>query len=125
MFRPGDVIKCESEHAPYPKWHLCVSDEGHFVYLNSPKAKAWPGDYPIDAAEVPFIPPHPSGQSIISCRNVMLKTAADLKAANATLEGRLSSAVLTELLIFVDGNPVMAEEDQEKMLNGLGDWCGL
>lgn len=125
MFRPGDVIKCQSDHAAYPKWHLCVSSEGHYIYLNSPKAKAYPGDFPISGAEVPFVPPHPSGQSVISCRNVMLKSRADLRNANAKLEGRVSEAVLKALLIFVDGNPVMSEEDQETILDGLGDWVGV
>lgn len=125
MFRPGDVIKCDSDHAAYPKWHLCVSDDGHFIYLNSPKLKAYAGDYAILASDVPFIPAHVSGQSIISCRNVMKKSRADLMAAGATHKGRISPKILGDLLIFVDGNPVLSEDDQQIILNGLGDWVGV
>lgn len=125
MFRPGDVIKCDSSHAPYPKWHLCVSEENHFIYLNSPKNKAYAGDFAIDASEVPFIPAHPTGQSIISCRNVMRKSRSELIASGATLEGRFSENVLESLLLFVDGNPVLAEDDQKIILDGLGDWVGI
>ena len=45
MFRLGDVIRFQSIEANKVKFHLCISLDGHYLFINSPKLTSYPGDY--------------------------------------------------------------------------------
>lgn len=122
MFEPGDVVRFTSVEAGKTKYHICVHLDGWFLFLNSPKQRAYRGDLVVPCSEIPFIPPTPSGDSIISCSLVMHKTATELRTAKAVRVGSISVALLRKILIFVENSPALSEEEKEKVLEGLGDW---
>lgn len=122
MFAPGDVIGFWSEESGKRKFHLCISLDGHFIFLSSPKVKVYPTDLPVSCSEFPFLKPTPSGFTIISCVAVMKKSNAELARCGATLKGRVSKELMRRLVDFVMKSPVLSEEDREKFLVAAGDW---
>jgi len=123
MFAPGDVIGFWSEEAGKRKFHLCISLDGHFVFLSSPKNKVYPTDLPVSCSEFPFLKPTPSGLTIISCVAVMRKSDTELRRCDAKLKGRVTSALMRRLVEFVLTSPVLSEEDRGKFLDAAGDWA--
>lgn len=122
MFQPGDVIWFRSSEANKPKYHLCVSLGGHYLFLNSPKTRSYPGDFIVPCTEIPVVPATPSGNSIISCSLVLHETDADLRRLRAQKRGSISHDLLKRLITFVEQTPVLSDEDRDKVLDGLGDW---
>lgn len=125
MARPGEVWGFWSEEASKRKWHVCVSLEGCFLFLNSPKLRPFPGEFTIDNADVPFLPPTENGQSIISCSIVIRMTDDELKAAGGQCYGDVDNALLRRLLPFLQTTPTLVEEDREAVTEGLLDWLGV
>lgn len=122
MLVPGNVISFWSEEADKHKHHLCVSQDGYFLFVNSPKDRTYPGDLVLPCADFPFLDPTPSGNSIISCSLLMRRTQADLQRLQARLRGRVAVSVLQKLFDFIEDNPVLSEEEREPIMGGLGDW---
>ena len=121
MFSPGDVISFHSLEAGKWKHHLCISLNGHFLFINSPKiGKAYPGDLVVPCNEIPFLKPTTTGDSIISCTLVMHKTAAQLKGAKK--QGSISVDLLRRIVKFIEHNPVLSDETRDQILDGLGEW---
>lgn len=123
MPRPGEVYSFVSEDAGYKKYHLCISLEGCFLYLNTPRAKSFPGDFTISNTDVPFLPATESGDSIIACNLVIHKSDAELRKQKVKLLGSVRPDLLRKLLLFIEATPVMSEADREAALDGLGEWC--
>jgi hypothetical protein len=103
MFNPGDVIWFLSDQAGKAKFHLCVCSTGKFLFINSPKTKAYPGDFNVPCADIDCLDPTPEGYSIISCTHLTTISDNDLKRLKAKKKG----AVANKLLI----------------LEGLADWA--
>ena len=122
MFAAGDVIAFESIEAGKRKYHLCISLDGHYVFLNSPKVLVYAGDYVVPCTEIPGVPVTPSGKSIISCTLVMQKSDADLKAAKAKKLGTVKKQLLIDLAKFVMLSPILTDEEKEAFLAAAGDW---
>lgn len=122
MFSPGDVVGFESAEAGKHKFHLCISTSGHFVFINSPKPRSFPGDFLVKCADVPGIKPTPSGESIISITVVMQKTNGELRSAKARKVGNVSIHTLKALIAFIEHSPVVSDELKEELVEGLGDW---
>lgn len=123
MFSPGDVVEFYSVVAGKNKYHVSLSLEGCFFLLNSPKIRVYPGDFIFPCSEVPFLPPTSNGDSIVSCSIVIRMTDAQLLAARARRIGSISTAVLTDLMTFVENSTVLSQEDKDAVLDGLGSWC--
>jgi hypothetical protein len=122
MFTPGDIVLLRSQIAGKPKFHLCVSLNGRYLFLNSPKAKVHPGDVSFPCTDFPCIDPTPSGQSIVSCNMVLLITDEEMKRANARSLGRCAKSVLKALVAEIEASEILTEEEREAALDGLGDW---
>lgn len=122
MFEPGDVVKFYSEAAGYKKYHLCLSLDACYFFMNAPRAKTFPGDLIISCDDVPFLPKTESGDSIISCSVLLKFTEGELAAYGAKKVGKVGSDVLMRVLEFVENGTVLSEEDKEIVLSGLGDW---
>jgi hypothetical protein len=122
MFKPGDVVKVFSDSADKTKYHLCVSLNGCFLFLNSPKVRTYPGDCVVDCTELPFLPPTASGKSIISLSVVLRITPAQLQRARAQLVGRASLDLLKMIVGEIENSPLLSDEDRDAVLDGLGDW---
>jgi hypothetical protein len=123
MFSPGDVVWFLSGEANKPKFHLCINREGHFLFINSPKKKAYPADFNIPCSDLPFLDPTPEGYSIISCNLVIKQTAQELRSCKAKKKGTVSNKILLRLIAFVDKTPVLSEEEKDVILEGLADWA--
>jgi hypothetical protein len=122
MYSPGDVVWLWSAEANKPKYHLCICSTGKFLFINSPKAKSFPGDFSVPCSDIPCLPPTPEGNSIISCTLVIPLKDAELKKRKAEKKGTVASSVLLRLCTFVDNATFLSQDDKDAILNGLGDW---
>jgi hypothetical protein len=122
MFNPGDVIEFWSDEAGKKKYHLCVGN-GSFLFLNSPKAKAFAGDFQIPSKDISCLPPTPEGYSIVSCTRLMQRSEAALKKAKAKKLGSVDNKVLLRLVVFVEKTPVLSQEDKDAIVDGVADWA--
>ena len=122
MFRIGDVVRFKSADAGYVKFHLCVSLDGHFTYLNSPKSKSFVGDFEIDGALISGVPEHASGRSVISCTKAMQFDRGQLAGLDATKTGEVAKTVLRDLYFFVENLSTLTPETRDAILDGLGEW---
>lgn len=123
--RTGDVVRFYSNDVGKTKYHLCLSIDNHFIFLNSPKRKSFLGDFEIDQAHIVGLPPTPEGKSIASCSVVMQFTDAELKRNGAVVVGTVANSVLRDLLIFVDNLPTIPPEVRDAIVDALGDHVGI
>jgi hypothetical protein len=121
MPNPGDVVGFFSAPANKHKYHVCVGQAGKYLFLNSPKATAYPGDFRVNSAHVP-LPPTPQGYSIISCTLLTTVSEAQFRRLNGRVLGRLPVQVLKDLIKFVETCGTLSEEDQNAIIDGLADW---
>lgn len=122
MFQPGDVVHLYSVIAGKPKYHLCVSINGHFLFINSPKARQYPGDFIFPCSEMPFIPSTDNGDSIISVTQIVHFSDQELRRMRATRKGSVPIALLRDLLAFIENTTVLSQSDKDLLLDGLGEW---
>jgi hypothetical protein len=123
MFSPGDVVQFWSDEAEKLKYHLCVHPDGAFLFLNSPKAKSYPGDFNIDSAEITCLTPTSEGYSVLSCTHLTKRSSSELKRLQAKKLGVIGSKVLIRLIAFVEKTPVLSQEDKDAIVDGLADWA--
>lgn len=122
MFSPGDVIGFHSDTAGKHKYHLCIHQDGLFLFINSPKQKSFPGDFEIQSVEIACLPATPEGHSIISCTHLIKQTDAELKKLKAKKYGSVDNKALIRLIAFVEKTPVLSDEDKDAIIEGLADW---
>jgi hypothetical protein len=125
MFKTGEVVRFRSDVAGKVKFHLCISMDDHFIFLNSPKSKRFIGDFEIQSSDISGLIPTPEGKSIASCSMVMQFTKQDLTNYSATCVGSVKPAVLKALLLFVDGLTTIETETKNQIIDGLGETVGL
>jgi hypothetical protein len=123
MFSPGDVIEFWNDEAGKTKYHLCVHQDGSFLFLNSPKPKSYAGDFQIPSNEIDCLEATPQGYSIVSCTHITKRSPADLRRLKAKKLGKVSGKVLLRLIAFVEKTPVLALEDKDAIVDGLADWA--
>lgn len=119
--KPGEVYQIYSTIAGKQKYHLCVALSGGFLFLNSPKPKSYEGDVTVSNAELPFLPPTPSGLSVVSCTTVVRIGDGEL-ARKGRLLGVAPKSVLTAVFEAVEEADFLSEEEREFILSGLEDW---
>jgi hypothetical protein len=122
VFELGDVVRFESAVAGKRKFHLCVSLQNQFIFLNSPKAKSFVGDFAIDSSDGSGLTPTPAGKSIAACNLVLTYSAAELVALKAKKVGEVSRKALRELFEFIESSTTIDQETKDALLDGLGDW---
>lgn len=123
MFSPGDVVEFWSDEAGKNKYHLCVNQDGSFLFLNSPKPKSYPADFQIPSGDIPCLVATPEGYSIVSCTHVTKRSDVALKKLKAKKLGKVESRVLIRLIAFVEKTPVLSQEDKDAIVDGLADWA--
>src|SRR5258707_4367573 len=101
MFSPGDVIGFWSDVAGKDKFHLCIHPDGLFLFINSPKEKAYPGDFNLPCSDITCLDPTPEGYSIFSCTHLIRQTDSELKKLKARKKGTVDNKVLLRLIAFV------------------------
>lgn len=125
MFKTGQIVKFKSDIAGKKKYHLCISMDDHFIFLNSPKPTAFIGDFEIDCADIVGLPPTPEGKSIASCSLVMQFSKQELVTFKAEMIGHVKPSVLKRLLLFVEDLPTIESETKNQIIDGLGDTVGF
>lgn len=123
MFSPGDVIQFWNDEAGKNKYHLCVNQDGSFLFLNSPKEKSYAGDFQIPCDEIKCLDPTPEDYSIVSCTHLTKRTEPQLKRLKAKKLGNVDGKVLIRLIAFVEKTPVLTQEDKDAIVDGLADWA--
>jgi hypothetical protein len=121
MFNIGDVVAFDSIEAGKRKFHLCISLNGHYLFINSPKSRVYAGDYITPSSEFPFLPPGVS-ETIISCSLVMKKTDQELKKCGARKVGSAKKEVILSLIKFIEKDRALSEATKDAIFDGLGDW---
>jgi hypothetical protein len=94
VFKTGEVVRFTSDLAGKTKYHLCISMDDHFIFLNSPKSKSFVGDFEIDSSDITGLTPTPEGKSVASCSMVMQFTKKDLTDYKAKCVGSVKPVVL-------------------------------
>ncbi len=122
MFAIGDVIKFRSDVVGKKKYHLCISFENHFLFINSPKNKQFVGDYTIRESDISGVPKGEHDFSVISCSMVLQYSDQDLKNMNATKVGTVKPEAIRQLLIFVEDLTTLPPDTKSAIMDGLGDW---
>jgi hypothetical protein len=122
MFSPGDIVGVYSHEAGKHKFHLCIGVNGHYVFVNSPKAIVRPADLYVDNSELPGLMPTATGKSIICCNLVMQKTDAELRSSGAVRKGTCEVALLRKIIKFVEACYVLSEEEKSTVVDGLAEW---
>lgn len=125
MFKTGQVVKFRSEVAGKKKYHLCISMDDHFIFLNSPKPTAFIGDFEINSTDIIGITPTPTKKSIASCSLVMQFSRQELITLNAKVVGHVKGSVLKNLMLFVEELPTIENETKNKIIDGLGETVGI
>lgn len=123
MFEPGDVVWLFSKEANKPKYHLCVSKAGYFLYISSPNRKEYPGNLVFPCSDFDCIPANDSGKSVVSCTLPIPYDDAKLKKLRAKWIGRVDARVLIKLMAFVEDSAVLSQEEKEIIIQGLVDWA--
>lgn len=121
MFKPGDVVHFYSTVAGKRKYHLCLSLRGRFLFVNSPKAKVYKGDFVVPCSSMSFLTATESGKSVISCSTVVKMTDSELRHIKAERLGSIENKYLFDLVKFVEVSPVLTPEEKDAILDELGD----
>lgn len=122
MFAIGDIVECQSEIAGKPKYHLCVLEiqengVGVFLLLNS--KSGFKGDFVLDDAEVPCLPPSPTGQTVVSFSMTVRLTAHKLELYKARKMGTLLPAVARKLEPFAQAVNTLSRDEKKIVLQAL------
>lgn len=123
MFSPGDIVLFHSEEAAKAKYHLCVNQNGSFLFINSPKAKSYPADFSVPSTEIDCLEATSEGYSIVSCTHLTVVDDAVLRRLRAKKIGDMPNRVLLRLIAFVEKTPVLSTEEKESIISGLADWA--
>lgn len=114
---PGDVFAWS-----YPppiekrKYHLCVSHDYDFVFLNTPKDKNTHVDFPIRAHDMRFLKPTRQQFSAVSCREFQtVGSLAKFRLRKPQHLGNLATPVLFEVLKHMCRLPTFTLEDVERL----------
>lgn len=122
MHKPGEVVLFWSNSAGKEKYHLCISLAGRYLYLNSPKKKAYEGDLLLPCTDFPFLPVTDTGQSVVCCTLVLAPSADEMKSRRVEVKGSVGSDVLLRIIEFVESSDAIADDERDQILDGLGDW---
>lgn len=124
MFAPGDIVEIYSPVAGYPKYHVCILDcdgaaTALFLYINS--GTGFAGDLVCDDSEFGCLPKSPTGQSVISCSQLVRMSAHQLSIFKAKKLGKLPPAVARKLEKFVVTAFSLRKSERQLVLNAMAN----
>lgn len=114
---PGDVfVWYRPEPIGKRKFHLCLSYDYDFVFLNTPKDRAYPSDYYIRAVDLHFLKPTATRVSSVSCANLQaIGSEVKFRSAKPERLGNLATDVLLEVLRHIHRSGTATEEEAERL----------
>lgn len=99
---PGDVFLWHSDIPDKEKFHLCLSHEFDFVFLNTPKDVRFRSDFEINADDIHFLKPTKVGFSAVSCRDPQqVGDLATFHSRSPEFFGKIALTTLVDLLDHV------------------------
>lgn len=126
----GDVVSIFSPQAGYPKYHLCVLEASEdaaacFLFMNSNDGYpgGFVGDFVMPDTAFPFLPPSPTGQSVISCSTVVRFNVRQLELFKADVKGKISPEAAAELLSFVKTVRTLIPREKKMVIASLELLC--
>jgi hypothetical protein len=122
MFTPGDIVEFYSAIAGYPKYHLCVLDcsatsAAMFLFINS--ESGFEGDFVCEDNEFECLPKSPTGQSVISCAQLVRANARQLFLFDAKKIGEISPSVARKLETFIPTATALTKAERQIVLKAL------
>ncbi len=114
---PGDVF---AWYRPEPigkrKFHLCLSYDYDFVFLNTPKDKFFPSDYHIKAVDLSFLKPTATRLSSVSCANLQaVGSDTQFRSFKPERLGNLATDILIEVLEHICNIGTATGEEIERL----------
>lgn len=101
---PGDVFHWYCEQIPKFKFHICISYDFDFLFLNTPKDVRHPSDFAIRSQQIRFLKPTPENFSAVSCVDVQTVGSVDAFVGKVPdFRGNVASDVVIDLLDHVCG----------------------
>ncbi|UZK68851.1 hypothetical protein OKW76_12505 [Sphingomonas sp. S1-29] len=125
--QPSDVWGFRSPTLPNQelkfKYHLCVSDEGLFLFVSTYKRK-YRGSIAIPNSDFPFLTPTDSGMSQISCTTIIKRQFPDSSIPRKNPRGRVKRDVMKELLRYVKTTNTLTQKQKEIITEELYNYYG-
>jgi hypothetical protein len=119
LFAVGEIIHFYRRAAGKPKYYLCVSKNGHYVYLNTSR-KYYADAFVFDCSRLP-LPASDTGKSSVSCGKVMQFSDGQLEQYKAKSCGPVGKAFLVDLVEFAETCEALSQEDKEYIIGGISD----
>ena len=113
------MVLVRSMVAGKPKFHLCISLDGCFLFLNSYK-RDYPGDIVVPCTDFPYLDATDSGLSVICC-SMILRLRPD-EVAGGIVKGRAPKSLLLKVFEEAEASEVLSDVDRETIMAGLADW---
>jgi hypothetical protein len=88
-----------------------------FLFINSQSGYA--GDLVLEDGEISGLPPSPTGETVISCSQLIPASTAKLKLWKAEKVSTLSPAVAKKLQTFVKTTKALNETDRQTVLTAV------
>ena len=124
-FVAGEVWLWYSHIANKDKLHLCVSAEGLFLLLNTPKQKRYKADLTVPCATFPFLKPTECGESTVSCSTLVRETPAYVASRRGRMLGTASGAFLRQLHAHLKGSDGLIDEEKDLVVEELYNHLGI
>lgn len=114
---PGDVFRW---YRPPPigkdKYHLCLSFDYDFTFLNTPSDRAHRLDSKIAASDMRFLKPTSTNFSSVSCTNLQHVEHVDrFRSFKPVFIGTLATNVLFDLLDYIRHLGTTTEEESDRL----------
>ena len=114
---PGDVFRWyRSPPIDKEKYHLCLTFDYDFTFLNTPSDKAHRLDVEIAASDMRFLKPTPTKFSSVSCTKLQdIAEVHRFRSFRPVLVGTLASDVLCDLLDYIARLGTTSGEEAERI----------
>lgn len=118
---PGDVFRWyRSPPIGKNKYHLCLSFDYDFSFLNTPSDRAHRLDSKIAASEMRFLKATPTNFSSVSCTNLQHIEQVDrFRSFKPVLVGTLASNVLFDLLNYIANLGTTTGEEADRLFDTI------
>ena len=108
----------------YHKYHICISEPtgslvGCFLYINS--KSGYDGDLILSDGEIPNLPASPTGETVISCSQLVRVTKHQLQLFGSTKVGVLPSTVAAKLESFAASASTLTNRERKIVIEAAAN----
>ncbi len=120
----AEVWRFRSIQAEKAKYHLCIGEDGAFLFVNSNrrrKGEPYSSDFVLDKSQIPFLVPTEFGKSFVSCSYMIDICESERRTAERRPRGTLPPKIMRALVSFIEKLDTLSEIKRERMLEHLYD----